>query len=59
MTLLTKATQNKNWVQAQDKFELDFDSLLVTRLGMIMMSKSKVKEARETVFMKHVFDKNE
>ena len=24
---------------------------------MIMMSKSKVKEARETVFMKHVFDK--
>ena len=59
MTVLTEATQSKSWVQAQDKFELDFDSLLVTRSGMIMMSKSKVKGARKTVFMKYVFDKNE
>ena len=59
MTLLTEATQSKNRVQAQDKFELDFTSLLETRSGKIMMSKSKVKRARKTVFMKHVFDKNE
>ena len=58
MTLLTEATQSKSWVQAQDKFELDFDSLLVTRSGMIMMSKIKVKRVRKTVFMKHFFDKN-
>ena len=59
MSLLTKVAQSKSWVQAQDKFELDFDSLLVTRLSMIMASKSKVKGARKTVFVKHVFDKNE
>ena len=59
MTLLTEATQSKSWVQAQDKFGLDFDLLLVTRSGVIMMSKRKVKKARKTVFMKHVFDKNE
>ena len=59
MTLLTEATQSKSWVQAQDKFELDFDALLVARSSMIMMSKSKLKGARKTVFMKHFFDKNE
>ena len=59
MTFFTEATKSKSWVQAQDNFKLDFDSLLVTRSGMIMMSKSKVKGARKTVFMKHVFDKNE
>ena len=56
MTVLTEATQSKRWVQAQDNFELDFDSLLVTQSGMIMTSKSKVKGARKTVSLKHVFD---
>ena len=59
MTLSTEATLNKSRVQAQDKFELGFNSLLVTQSGMILMPKSKVKAARKTVFMEHVFDKNE
>ena len=59
MTLLTEATQSKSWVQAQDKFKLDFDSLLVTRSGMIMMSNNMVIRARKIVYMKHFFDKNE
>ena len=59
MTLLTEATQSKSWVQARDKFELDFDSLLVTQSCMIMMSNNKVIGARKIVFMKHFFDNNE
>ena len=59
MTLLTEATQSKSWVQAQDKFKLDFYSLLVTRSGMITMSNNKVIGARKIVFMKHGFYKNE
>ena len=59
MRLLTEATQSKSWVQAQDKFGLDFDLLLVVRPGMIMMSNNKIIGARKIVFMKHFFDNNE
>ena len=39
MTLSTEATQSESWVPAQDKFELDFDSLLVTRSAVSSVAK--------------------